>query len=311
MELSNSRRWTEDDLDALIKNKVRESVSLDYKRCASLQKNDPKKHDEISKDVSAFANSGGGIIVYGVEEDGHIPTKIDSGYNPAEVTKEWLEQVIQGNIRPRINDLHINQVLLARLHKDRVAYVVSIPQGITAHQASDRRYYKRLNFKSEAMYDHEIRDVMNRLRFPLITPLISKTRIPGAWDYKLNITLTNTGAMCARDVKFIFYWPSAWKFQQGGKLVQRIIRRRITIPDHELETDDVELTMPGVDKVIFPEDEFRIAERYGHDFMYSENPALSGIGGSTKALLVWKIYADDMPPQSGSIGIPDIPIYPT
>jgi hypothetical protein len=68
--------------------------------------------------------------------------------------------------------------------------------------------------------------------------------------------------------------------------------------------------MTGVDKVIFPENEYRIFERYGHDFMYSdnaENAALIGIGGSSKAFLVWKVYADDMPPQTGSIGIPDIP----
>lgn len=95
MDLLNSRKWTEHDLDALIKNKVRESVNLDYKKCAALQKNDLKKHEEVSKDISAFANSDGGIIVYGMEEDGHIPTKIDSGYDP---------------------------------------YVISIPKGVTAHQ---------------------------------------------------------------------------------------------------------------------------------------------------------------------------------
>lgn len=95
MELSNSRKWIEEDLVTLITNKVRESVELDYKKCPSLQKNDSKKDAEISKDVSAFANSAGGIIVYGMEEVGHIPTQIDFGYDPAEVTKEWLEQVIR------------------------------------------------------------------------------------------------------------------------------------------------------------------------------------------------------------------------
>jgi hypothetical protein len=43
-----------------------------------------------------------------------------------------------------------------------VAYVVEIPQSETAHPALDNRYYKRFNFESVPMADHEIRDVMHR-----------------------------------------------------------------------------------------------------------------------------------------------------
>lgn len=137
------------------------------------------------------------------------------------------------------------------------------------------------------MYDHEVKDVMNRLRFPLITPVFSKTVIQGAWDFRLNITMSNTGPMCARDVKFIFYWPVEWKFQQGGDFVQRIIRGRITIPS--METDNVELTHSQFPTVIFPEDEHRLTDRYKHDFTYSDHPGLLGIGGTPKALLAWKV----------------------
>jgi len=47
--------WEEADIISLITNGVQESLTLDYKRCDSLQKTDGKKK-EISKDVSAFAN---------------------------------------------------------------------------------------------------------------------------------------------------------------------------------------------------------------------------------------------------------------
>ena len=63
------RDWKEADILLLITNGVKESLELDYKQCASLQKADGKKK-EISKDVSAFANSAGGTIVYGMIEDG-------------------------------------------------------------------------------------------------------------------------------------------------------------------------------------------------------------------------------------------------
>ena len=40
-----------------------------------------------------------------------------------------------------------------------VIYVVDIPQSNIAHQAFDKRYYKRFNFISTPMEDYEIRDI--------------------------------------------------------------------------------------------------------------------------------------------------------
>ena len=57
----------ESDLDNLIINQIEENIHLDYKASGSLAKSDGKK-DEISRDVSSFANSNGGIIIYGIAE---------------------------------------------------------------------------------------------------------------------------------------------------------------------------------------------------------------------------------------------------
>jgi len=59
--------WEEQDIQALIHEQRRENFQLEYKRSDSLAKTDPRK-TEISKDVSAMANSAGGIIVYGIDE---------------------------------------------------------------------------------------------------------------------------------------------------------------------------------------------------------------------------------------------------
>src|SRR5437899_2362570 len=100
--MKEPHEWTEDDLIALHKNEVKESITLDYKGSAALQKTDGKK-TELSKDVSAFANSAGGTLVYGMIEDGNIPKGLDSGFDPYEITKEWIEQVINSRIHPRID----------------------------------------------------------------------------------------------------------------------------------------------------------------------------------------------------------------
>ncbi|MBN4944840.1 ATP-binding protein [Stenotrophomonas maltophilia] len=58
-----SREWVE----ALVQDRAQESVHLDFKREQPSKKEDGRK--ELLKDVCALANTEGGRIVYGVEED--------------------------------------------------------------------------------------------------------------------------------------------------------------------------------------------------------------------------------------------------
>ncbi len=82
-------------------------------------------------------------------------------------TKEWLEQIIQSKVRPRINGIVIHSITVDE-DSDQVVYAVEIPKSNTAHQANDKKYYKRFNFNSEPMYDYEIRDILNRIKAPII-----------------------------------------------------------------------------------------------------------------------------------------------
>lgn len=135
--------WDENDLKELIKDGVGESLTLDYKRAAALTPKTEGVKNEISKDVSAFANSAGGVIVYGITEQGHLPVAID-GMDPNVASREWLDQVIASRIQRRIDGVRINQV---RLTSGQVVYVVDIPQSDrTPHMASDKRFYKRFEY---------------------------------------------------------------------------------------------------------------------------------------------------------------------
>lgn len=137
--------WDEDDLLKLISMSEKESIELDYKACDALAQTDGKKN-EISKDISAYANSAGGAIVYGIVENGHVPIRLDVGFDPTLISKEWLEQVINSRIHRRIDGIKINQVELAQSAPGKVAYVVYVPQSSRApHQAADKRFYKRFN----------------------------------------------------------------------------------------------------------------------------------------------------------------------
>ncbi|QSW89588.1 ATP-binding protein [Flavobacterium endoglycinae] len=188
------------DIKNYIENKIEENLNLDYKASGSLQKSDAKTN-EISKDVSAFANSDGGIIVYGIKEhqiNRHLPDSIDP-VDRKLISKEWLEQIIQSKIRPRIDGIIIHSITVDE-NSDQVVYAVEIPKSNTAHQAHDKRYYKRFNFNSEPMYDYEIRDVLNRTKAPII-------------DIELEIIKTT------REIKKPFGLPE-FTFGQNGKAVK-------------------------------------------------------------------------------------------
>ena len=135
--------WDQAKIQQYIIDGIEESLTIEYKAAGAIGKSDSKKK-EITKDVSAKANSAGGKIFYGVKEfddseKKHLPEKID-GLDRSEYSKEWLEQVIN-NIQPRIDGLIIHPVPLDS-GDNQVAFVVDIPQSTTAHQAKDLRYYK-------------------------------------------------------------------------------------------------------------------------------------------------------------------------
>jgi hypothetical protein len=153
------------DLNNLIKDKIEEGSELEYKSSGALDKSDKKK-SEIAKDVSAMANASGGTVIYGIKESKHVPQKI-TPINRDDFSKEWLEQIINSNISPKIAGLKITSISVD--DESGVVYVVNIPQGNTAHQNSyDCKYHRRYNFEILAMKDYEIRDAMNRTKHPTI-----------------------------------------------------------------------------------------------------------------------------------------------
>jgi len=197
------------DIEALVNNRVQESLHLDYKASEAAA---PGKKDDIAKDVSAFANSDGGMIIYGVEEGkDHFPTRIDGGVDHSTFSHERLEQTIHGNITPRIDGLRIYPIPVSA---SRSIYVVQVPPSYRGpHQASDKKYYKRFNFLSTPMEDYEIGDVRNR-RTTAPPPLVT-VDIRTKGRTAVFLVVSNIGRVPAEDVSFTFSKELKW-YNQGG-----------------------------------------------------------------------------------------------
>ncbi|MBK6544295.1 MAG: ATP-binding protein [Saprospiraceae bacterium] len=205
-------RYVEAELNQIILNQIEENLHLDYKGAGSLGTTEGKKK-EISKDISAFANSDGGLIIYGIKEfddplQRHLPEIIDP-INRRTFSKEWLEQVINSNIQPKIEGLIIYPITLSSGVSD-VVYVVNIPKSKTANQSSDKRYYRRYNFESVAMEDYEIKVIINRLSSPDLE-LVLKPSETTYISNKINFPIRkrNKSKILAKDVKLTIRFNDA------------------------------------------------------------------------------------------------------
>lgn len=210
---------SEAELLQLIRDQVEESVNLDYKRADALTNRKADLTKEVTKDVSAFANSAGGVLVYGIAEGSgpskHLPEAL-SPLDRTEFSKERLEHLIN-NVQPRILGIEIVPISLSS-GPNHTAYVVVVPASTTAHQCTDKCYYRRFNFESVPMEDYEIRDVMNRRSLPKIEfeatisfsvekfgsplgmPALGSSQSRVAIRNTLSFSATNVGGVTAKHV---------------------------------------------------------------------------------------------------------------
>lgn len=100
-------------LQALCADRCPESESLDFKRDAPGTR--PEDKHELAKDVSAFANAGGGDLVYGIEEcRGHASKLKPIEGELFDPFARRITQVLEGWVEPRITGIQIFHVSVDR-----------------------------------------------------------------------------------------------------------------------------------------------------------------------------------------------------
>ncbi len=141
---------TLEDLKRLIENKIKESLTLDYS-------SELGQNAEIAKDLSAFANTLSGTKVYGIHEEETIPIS----YNWIDVkgTRERIESVILSHVQPKLEEYKITSIKNPN-DSSKAIFIVDIPESLKAPHMVNHRYYKRYNFQSVPMEDHEVKETI-------------------------------------------------------------------------------------------------------------------------------------------------------
>lgn len=290
--------WTKQRIDQMIADGVEENLRLDYKRAASLSKSEERKKIEVTKDVSSFANSGGGVLVYGVaefedEQRKHLPERLDP-IKRAEISKEWLDQVIQ-SIQPRVEGLVIHPVTISEAD-NTVCYVVEVSQSRTAHMARDHRYHKRHNFTTAHMEDYEVRDVMNRRTHPKIKASIFINRAAGRPKPEgvILVKLENVGRVLAKHVMVDLEVP----LELGGLI--SVEKPVIMGQDDDGDFYLVRMTqsVPGVP--VFPDSDVTL-RREIHTHVRIEHTDKRAV--NSRRYVRVSVFADEAPPLRAKLDI--------
>jgi len=274
---------------------------------------DDSVRDELAKQLSAFANTGGGSLLYGLTDDGKVDqggvSQIIRGRTP---TKAWLEDMI-----PRLTDYEIVGVNAyevsprggnSQIGAGKALYVMDIPDSDRApHQSTrDLRYYVRLGGRSLPASHKLIEDIRNRARHPNVSlhaqaeqvtishfSRSSSTRVTALFNILIRFTLSNGGRVKALNtcllteiMPSLSFAPSydtsvvGLRLQSGQRHYWEI--QHPLYP--EMETSFV---------VLLSANAFFQADSIRDWLLETDSRQLAEIA------LSWKVFADSSPPKSG------------
>lgn len=157
-----------EDVNAFIKEKIEENIHLDYTQMSTTEE---PNYNEISKSVSAFLNSDGGLLVLGVSEQklkektGKVtnvrifPSGITWG--PSTLTREKLEHALKSKVQPWHNDIIILPVRNPN-QETRCVFLIDVPKSKIGPHMADYRFYVRSNFEIKPMEYWQVADVFKR-----------------------------------------------------------------------------------------------------------------------------------------------------
>ena len=156
---------TQADLEYLVANLVREGPHLDFKRSIAPAWNEGAKHDFLA-DVTAFANAGGGDLVYGVDEDGDAQAVAIVPQVVASIDQEIrrLQDFLLNLVEPRIPGIQIHAVPVTEEGVAGHVFVVRAPQSwVGPHRVkTNQHFFIRDGLRKRQLDVPEIRQLFLR-----------------------------------------------------------------------------------------------------------------------------------------------------
>jgi hypothetical protein len=286
--------------------------------------NENKSLNALSKQVSAFANSGGGVIVYGIKNPtSGMPREIDDiggvSLSLKNGVKEWLEDAITTIVDPMLARFNVYTLEGGKsgsaIASGRALVIIEIPASESApHQANDNVYYGRVAGKSRPLSHRFVLDILNRPKHPKmkVTIKLVNKRVDGGAEKEpaFEIFCENAGRVVAEYVCLFITFPASL-VEEHNYYFTRVDDAYVQRSFKNLREDIVGWTRMGQHGYEKP----NTITRYdpvlpGLGFTRTEELRRTGsvidLSKHADEYIEWEIYADSAPTVHGKIRVGDL-----
>jgi len=143
------------DIQRLVNNKITENVHLDYKEKLSFRasgKVDDTVKAEFVKDISAFANAGGGLLIYGVSENNHLPDSVKGvEIDDEDALRRRIIEIVNKNTDPSFTDIKMRSIPFV---SGKVIFLIRIEKNLLTlprRNTLDNNFWVRTDNKASCM----------------------------------------------------------------------------------------------------------------------------------------------------------------
>jgi len=188
---------------------ARENSNIEYKEAHQKFPN----NNEIGKDVSAFANSEGGLIFYGIKCDPSDRTKPQTimGLEPKII--ETFDRVVNSHIHYPIQGI---QKKLIPDQNPKVMLVYVPQSDESPHQSGDNKYYIRLGSESKPMPHYLVELHFGKRHRPKLIINLERIGRPRPNSFQdgfsrptnFHVKILNSGKGIAKYTQTIFFFPT-------------------------------------------------------------------------------------------------------
>ncbi|TXF90834.1 ATP-binding protein [Neolewinella aurantiaca] len=231
--MSLEKYFDEIDLEELkrfVKDKREEDVHLEFKRAVHLNFNDKNRNSDkknLSKCLSGFANSDGGILIWGIEAAMNNGVDCATRLKPINELKKFSNRLnsLEGqSVVPTIEGVR-HEIILLESEGDRGFIKTFVPKSrVAPHMAlySDKHYYKRSGDSFYIAEHYDITDMFARDKSPMLDIKISDMswRRIGAeqneFRAEIVFAVENKGKAIAKFPYLFVQMNLAYKFAEHG-----------------------------------------------------------------------------------------------
>ena len=232
------RSLVPEDLKQLIANRTQENLNLEFKSGRLLKKGEVAS---LGKAISAFANSDGGILILGVDEDKKKEPPVAGDLSPVTISKESFEQKLLSSVQPWPENTLIVPVEMGGGSR---VFVIEVPSlhYPPVQDGSTRAYYYRANFQNVPMSHDMLQRAFNRGLRPSLRPLLevvghSEDKDRSRTTFRL--MLRNCGQIAATHLAIVIGFELSWiEIDMRDKDGRRLKETISDVPEGRLGSSD-------------------------------------------------------------------------